>query len=130
MKFRYSRSLALISGLLLIGGCQTASEHAAEVDKAMESSDQNLTVGTVQREIHTGMSGADVASVLGSPNIVTTDSERREVWVYDKISTRRAYSRSEGGISFLVLGSALVGAGLVGGAVAPHYSSGSGASAT
>ena len=41
----------------------------------------------MQREIKLGMSGADVAKVLGSPNIVTTDDERREVWIYDKFST-------------------------------------------
>ena len=33
----------------------------------------NLTVGTVQKEIKNGMSGAEVASALGSPNIVSTD---------------------------------------------------------
>ena len=43
-----------------------------------------LTVGTVQREIRIGMSGADVAQGLGSPNIITTDDQRREAWVYDK----------------------------------------------
>ena len=48
------------------------------------------------------MSGAEVAQVLGSPNIVSTDKERREVWIYDKISTERAFSTSEGGISALI----------------------------
>ena len=96
----------------------------------MQANDQNLTVGKVQKEIRTGMSGAEVAVALGSPNIVTTDNERREVWVYDKISTQTAFSRSEGGVSFLVLGGALLGNGLVGGGINPGYSSGSGASAT
>ena len=31
------------------------------------------TVGVVQKEIKVGMSGAQVAEVLGSPNVVTTD---------------------------------------------------------
>ena len=48
-----------------------------------------LTVAKVQAEIKPGMSGADVAQILGSPNIITTDDKRREVWVYDKISTDR-----------------------------------------
>ncbi len=48
-----------------------------------------LTVGKVQSEIKIGMSSAAVAEALGSPNIVTTDDQRREVWVYDKISTER-----------------------------------------
>jgi outer membrane protein assembly factor BamE (lipoprotein component of BamABCDE complex) len=50
------------------------------------------------------MSGADVVAALGSPNMVSTDDERREVWVYDKISTERAYSTSSGGVNALILG--------------------------
>jgi outer membrane protein assembly factor BamE (lipoprotein component of BamABCDE complex) len=65
---------------------------------------QNLSVGKVQREIRVGMTGATVAEVLGSPNIVTTDEQRREVWIYDKIATDRAYSASSGGVSALFLG--------------------------
>lgn len=53
-----------------------------------------LTVGKVQGEIKVGMPASDVAAVLGSPNIVTTDEERREVWIYDKISTERTNARS------------------------------------
>jgi outer membrane protein assembly factor BamE (lipoprotein component of BamABCDE complex) len=56
------------------------------------------TVGTVQKEIKVGMSGAEVAAALGSPNIVTTDDMRRETWIYDKISSRVSYSKSSGGI--------------------------------
>ncbi len=63
--------------------------------------DENLTVGTVQREIHVGMSGADVAQVMGSPNIVTTDEDRNETWVYDKFSTQSVGNESSGGIAIL-----------------------------
>ncbi len=110
-------SLLLISGLVaLLGvtGCQSAQEHAADVNAANAEADR-LTVGTVQREIRVGMSGGEVASVLGAPNIVTTDQERREVWVYDRISTNRAYSTSSGGASALVLVGVLVGDSLAGG---------------
>lgn len=87
---------------LTITGCMTASQHAADVKKGAE--EDKLTVGTVQREIHQGMSGAEVAQVLGSPNIVSTDEKRREVWVYDKVATDTVYSRSQGGVAALVLG--------------------------
>lgn len=50
------------------------------------------------------MSSAEVAQVLGSPNIVSTDEERREVWIYDKIATDHAQSSSSGGINILILG--------------------------
>jgi hypothetical protein len=58
-----------------------------------EPADQ-LTVGKVQGEIKVGQSAASVIEVLGSPNIITTDEKRREVWVYDKISTDRMDARS------------------------------------
>ncbi len=74
---------------------------------------ETLTVGTVQKEIRIGMSGAEVAEVLGSPNIVTTDEERREVWVYDRIATEVAYSRSGGTVVGLIFSSS--GGGLGGG---------------
>jgi outer membrane protein assembly factor BamE (lipoprotein component of BamABCDE complex) len=59
------------------------------------------------------MSGAEVAQVLGSPNIVSTDELRREVWIYDKFSTDVAYSTSSGGVAALIFGG---GADVVGGA--------------
>jgi len=89
--------------LIAAAGCQSAARHGADVQEAHAGSG-NLTVGTVQREIRVGMTGADVAQVLGSPNIVTTDEERREVWVYDRISTDTAYSSSSGGVGILILG--------------------------
>jgi outer membrane protein assembly factor BamE (lipoprotein component of BamABCDE complex) len=57
----------------------------------------------VQREIRVGMSGAEVAAVLGAPDAVTADEERREVWIYDRVSTSGAYTTSSGGVGILVL---------------------------
>ena len=86
--------------LLVLSGCMSAQRHRRSVT---DDSGDRMTVGTVQKEIRVGMSGAEVAQVLGSPNIVSTDEERREVWMYDKISTETAYSTSQGGISALIL---------------------------
>ena len=86
---------------LAVTGCMSASQHRAEV---RDEDTGRLTVGTVQREIRVGMSGAEVAEVLGSPNVVTTDEERREVWVYDKVATETVYSTSSGGVAALILG--------------------------
>lgn len=96
------RSIALVLVLAgtLAAGC-SANQHRAEL---RDSETDRLTVGTVQREIRIGMSGADVVSVLGSPNIVSTDADRNEVWVYDKIATEVAYSNSEGGVLGLIFG--------------------------
>lgn len=102
----------MVAFLVLLSGCQTAAEHRAAVQ---DDSRDRLTVGKVQKEIRVGMSSADVIQILGSPNIVSTDEERREVWVYDKIATDRAYSTSSGGVSALVLAFGSSAAGLVGG---------------
>lgn len=120
------KSVFVLLALTLVG-CQSAGEHRAAV---RDDSGDRLTVGTVQREIRVGMSGAEVLKVLGSPNIVSTDGRRREVWVYDKISTEQVYSRSSGGVSALVLVGALIGDGLAGGAGGGRYSSNAGASST
>jgi outer membrane protein assembly factor BamE (lipoprotein component of BamABCDE complex) len=131
---RVRRSLLLAAGaaatLGLLAGCQSAADHAAAVRQAQGSSDQKLTVGTVQREIRVGMSSADVVQVLGAPNMVTTDDKRRESWVYDKISTESAYSTSSGGVSALVLGGGIVGSALLGGAGTTGYQSAAGAGST
>ena len=85
-------------------GC-SANWHANTLQNAANGGDR-LSVGKVQREIKVGMSSADVIQVLGSPNIVSTDDERREVWVYDKIATDTAYSTSGAYGTILILGAA------------------------
>lgn len=90
-------------------GC-SAQHHAADVRAAEETN--RVTVGSVQREIHMGMSAAEVAEVLGSPNIVTTDEQRNETWIYDKISSDVTYSRSSGNVVGLVFGSSGGGLGV------------------
>ena len=78
-------------GLVMLSGCVSASAHRQDVQ---DNGPNSLTVGKVQREIKIGASSAQVAEILGSPNVVTTDEQRREVWVYDKVATEAAYSNS------------------------------------
>ena len=92
-------SVVLLS--VIIAGCASAGNHRRAVQ---DDTGDRLTVGTVQKEIRVGMSGAEVAEVLGSPNIVSTDEERREVWIYDKVATDYVQSSSSGGVSALILG--------------------------
>lgn len=89
--------LMVISAL---SGCSTAASHRKSVQ---DQEGDALTVGKVQREIKVGMSSGQVIEILGSPNVVSTDEERREVWVYDKVSTEQAYSTNDGSL-FLLLG--------------------------
>lgn len=65
--------------------------------------EQELTVGLVQKEIREGMTQAEVAEALGSPNLVTKDAEGHESWIYDKMATE-ATTRSSGvGGTILIL---------------------------
>jgi outer membrane protein assembly factor BamE (lipoprotein component of BamABCDE complex) len=86
---------------LLLQGCQSASMHR---DSVTDDKTSKVTAGNVQKEIRVGMAGADVIAVLGSPNIVTSDTQKREVWVYDKFTTETVYSTSQGGVGALLFG--------------------------
>ena len=97
----------LLAASVLLVGC-TAAQHKANVQ---DQTNDRLTVGVVQKEIRIGMSGAKVATALGSPNVVSTDDERREVWIYDKIATDRVYSNSTAGVLGLIFGGEGGGAG-------------------
>lgn len=108
MKTRQNIILAVLATLLL-PAC-SATHHAADIREADEI--DRVTVGTVQKEIRIGMSAADVANVLGSPNIVTTDDQRQETWIYDKISSDVTYSRSSGTLVGLIFGGSGGGAGV------------------
>ena len=85
--------IAVFAGVILTGCAQKTSWHADEVAR---SEKQNFTVGEVQRHIKKGMSGAQVAEVLGSPNVVSTDENGKEVWIYDKFYTENVVSASDG----------------------------------
>jgi outer membrane protein assembly factor BamE (lipoprotein component of BamABCDE complex) len=94
------RSL-LLGFCLALAGCLSVPSHRAAVS---DDTTDRLTLGRVQKEIRVGMSGAEVVDALGSPNIVTTDEQRRQVWVYDRIATDFAYSSGQGGLLGLVFG--------------------------
>ena len=102
MNFKFQNAIVLT---LLLSACMTAPQHREAVQ---DTSGDRVTVGNVQREIKIGMSGVDVAKVLGSPNIVTTDDERREVWIYDKFSTDTTVSADSGFGTLIILGTSSV----------------------
>jgi outer membrane protein assembly factor BamE (lipoprotein component of BamABCDE complex) len=82
-------------------GCSTV-DHRSNLHSVKE---QEMTVGKVQKEIRVGMSGAQVAEALGSPNIVTKDDGGDETWVYDKIATEASYSENSSGLFLILYGS-------------------------
>jgi outer membrane protein assembly factor BamE (lipoprotein component of BamABCDE complex) len=88
--------LVALGTTLGTAGCEHPPPPTGDVD--------NLTVGKVQGEIKIGMDAASVAEVLGSPNIVTTDEKRREVWIYDKISSDTVDTANSVGGTIIILG--------------------------
>lgn len=105
------RDLSVVAVLLLLAACTPAGDHAAQVGAGGPA--DRLTLGTVQREIRVGMSGADVIAALGTPNMVTSGERRRETWVYDRVSSETVYSSSAGGVNALFLAGASSQAGAV-----------------
>ena len=91
-------------GLLMLVGFCLAFGVSGCGGKHAEIKEDRLTVGRVQGEVKVGMSAAQVAELLGSPNIVTTDEKRREVWIYDKVSTDRVDTASSSYAGLIILG--------------------------
>ncbi len=83
----------------LLSGCA-----AQQVLPDSGVANDDLTLGSVQRRITLGMSGAEVARHIGSPNIVTTDADRNEVWVYDRFATEAHYEDTAVGLGLLIGG--------------------------
>jgi hypothetical protein len=65
---------------------------AAAWGKERPETSRAFTLGLVQSALRPGLSQADVAERLGSPNIVTRETDGREAWVYDKASSERESS--------------------------------------
>ncbi|SVC80460.1 uncharacterized protein METZ01_LOCUS333314, partial [marine metagenome] len=61
------------------------------IEVPVEKEDK-LTLGTVQSKIKKGMNQTEVLEVLGSPNIVTKNSQGNEVWTYDKVGSNQSAS--------------------------------------
>jgi outer membrane protein assembly factor BamE (lipoprotein component of BamABCDE complex) len=93
-------------GMLALAAC---SVNLQTVTPPSEIGAGRLTVATVQREIHKGMAAAAVAEALGAPNILTSDEQGREVWIYDRIATERVYLAESGYAGLVLVGYARQG---------------------
>ena len=84
----FSRVTSFLILSLTIAGCNSTP---LAVIPAREQSVHKVTLGDVQRSIKVGSSSASVIEILDSPNIVTTNDDGTESWVYDKISSETEY---------------------------------------
>ena len=87
----------------LLVGCLNPQD----VHSSVKGDDKStISVGVAQRSIKVGMPNASVAEALGSPNIVSTDEEGREVWIYDRVTTSVRATAANGPLTLVVGGAA------------------------
>jgi len=70
---------------IFTSGCAYQAPLATIPARQIET--QKITLGSVQSSVKKGASSSDVINALGSPNIVTSNQDGSEMWVYDKIVT-------------------------------------------
>lgn len=80
--------------ILFLGHCEKEVNYAPE-------NPNKLTLGKVQQTLKKGMSQGEIVLALGSPNMVTTDGEGLETWVYDKLSTEVSSNNKKKGFNLL-----------------------------
>jgi outer membrane protein assembly factor BamE (lipoprotein component of BamABCDE complex) len=100
---KLSHLFVIITSSILFVGCL----NPRDVHESVRGDDKStISVGVAQKNIKVGMSGAAVAEVLGSPNIVSTDEEGRQVWIYDRVTTSVRATTASGPLTLVVGGAA------------------------
>ncbi len=87
---------------LILMGCAAQTQTPLLQSRQIET--EKITLGAVQSQLREGSSSAEVIAALGTPNIVATNPDKTETWVYDKTFTETEISAS--GISLPFSGSA------------------------
>ena len=83
------KTLSILITSIIVFNCAPPEPIIIEVP--VEKEDE-LTLGIVQSKIKKGMNQTEVLEVLGSPNIVTKNSNGNEVWTYDRIGSSQSSS--------------------------------------
>jgi hypothetical protein len=102
-----------VLGLAVLLALPPAVRAADEPTKAPRESE--LTLGTIQRSMKTGMSTTEVMEAAGSPNLVTRGRNGRESWVYDRFATETSEQGFQVGGGGMGAGGSVLGALGVGG---------------
>ncbi len=125
-KNRMRYNISLISFLLF--SALFSSCYQSQISK--NEPENKLTAGVVQKEIKKGMPQSQVVTALGSPNIVTRDTNGQETWVYDKIASTATYSNENSGFGIGGGAGAVRGSSLILGILGASSSRESGAYST
>jgi hypothetical protein len=113
-KWKEQGAHRLLGASLVLAATVAAPVAAGDNGRSRAEPSREFTLGVVQKELKQGLSQADVAERLGSPNLVTRDAEGREAWVYDRVSTE--VDASSGNVGIAGAGSGVGGtfAGILG----------------
>lgn len=85
--FITQKFLLPLFGMLFLAGCAPQA-----LIPARQIETQRITLGNVQLIVKKGASSSDVIGALSSPNIITSNRDGTETWVYDKIATESEYA--------------------------------------
>lgn len=96
------KTLLILAVSSLLWGCAAQTQTPLLQSRQVET--EKITLGSVQSRLHEGSSSAEVIAALGTPNIVATNPDKTETWVYDKTFTETEISAS--GITLPFSGSA------------------------
>lgn len=83
--------LFILTLTLVVSSCMKNLDAKYHKDQVSDHGEE-FSLGMVQKNLKKGLSQAEVIEFMGSPNIVSTDEDGREVWVYDKISSESSFS--------------------------------------
>ena len=88
----------ILSGIFCCAllGCSSPAPFATIPARQIET--QKVTLGNVQMIVKKGASSADVIAALSSPNIVTSNKDETETWVYDKIMAESETALGSNGV--------------------------------
>lgn len=75
---------------LLLTACVPSAPLA--VIPARQVDTQKVTLGNVQMTVKKGATNSDVINALSSPNIITSNADGSETWVYDKLVVEAEYA--------------------------------------
>lgn len=96
--------LAIVFSLVPPSFAFIRSAKVTKNNKQIAMQPQELTLGSVQRYIQTGVTQSAVVKALGSPNIVTRDAYGKDTWIYDKVSSTSSYNEDGSYKTILLVG--------------------------
>ena len=104
--------------VFLISSCGLDTKQPNQVGFTKEIipvQESKLTLGLVQQIVKKGITEQKLIEGLGSPNMVTTNSDGETAWIYDAVSTNVTSSSNSSSVS--ILGGAGIGSAILGGGI-------------